>query len=348
MRFPLRRRQGRIVVARRASGLGDMLAQASQLGRLAELNDLDCYIDWRKTFYGDPNDPVNLFGTVIFHDRVKSITTLKNYRQVLAHGCYIESTDLANSLFRSNLEETCKLPLIIDCPVSVLSPSEYFPFLREFRFHGSVYEAADELLSVGESRYLVGIHYRHGNGEFSELKSGRIVEEEIASIHKLYRSLKAQNKNALALVCTDSITSSKIFEDLFYPDEILVSCKNLPDPDTGPMHYRHLVEQHCEPSNQANLFHALLDMVALSRCDILLRARFGSFADWSESVMQFNPARHDNFVIDYPYMRSQFSKYHGSHVAYLRAQDRLKTSRLPAAGAGAAGPKRLNASQRQG
>ena len=318
-------RRGQYIIAERVSGLGDMLAQASQLGCLADLHGVDCYVDWRRSFYSKPDDLTNLFGTLIFHERLKCITTLKTYQKAFLPCQQLASSDEAYLLLGETEELKTKLPLRISCKINALPYRTYSHFLQEFNFRSDVQQAAETALETSKSRFLVGIHYRHGNGEFSELKSDERVTSEIRNIHALFVKFQQDQKDALAVVCTDSIVSATMFRAIFSHDEIAVIDKSWPQPNSGPIHYGHLLVDGGGPAPQTILFEALVDMTILANCDILMRAEFGSFPDWPQSRLQSQGIHQRNAIVEYPYFRRKFQRHEKAWAEYLRANQRLRT-----------------------
>lgn len=323
-----------------------MLAQASQLGWLAGLHGLDCYVDWRGGFYSEPGDSKNLFGTEIFHNKLKCITKLEDYERELSQCQICDSAAELEALFRCDSKIPSQ-PVLITSPANALKGPTHFPFLREFYFSSAVETSAVDFLQSQRNHFLVGVHYRHGNGEFAELKPDEVVEAEVLHIQRLFSEIRKDRTDAIAVVCTDSTTSQQIFSQLFSPSTIRFTTDSLPDAGTGPLHYAHLLHDPPTSPAKANLFDALVDMTILSRCEILLRAEFGSFPDWATSVIGLKSRSRKKTVITYPYSRRQFRNYQRAHTQHLEAQERLQIAQLQSLSLGTSGQETLNPRQRQ-
>lgn len=318
-----------------------MLSQASQLGWLARLHGLDCYVDWRGSFYSEPDDPTNLFGTAIFHERLKCITTLEDYDRVLSQCLVYESGAELEALFQCDSKIPSE-PVLITSPATALKSPSHFPFLRDFYFSPPVETCALNFLESQRNHFLVGVHYRHGNGEFAELKSDEVVKAEIVHIERLFSEIRNDHTDAVAVVCTDSTTSQEIFSDVFRPCEIRFTTDSLPDAGTGPLHYAHLLREPPASPPQTTLFDALVDMTILSKCEMLLRAKFGSFPDWATGVIRLRDRHREKTVITYPYFRRQFRNYRRAHTHHLEAQERLQVAQLQSVSLGTSGQGTLN------
>lgn len=308
-----------IIVCGRISGLGDMLQQAAKCALFAERHGIDCFIDWRKSFYSRHGDNINLFKNMIYNDDLKCITELNDYESHLARCKNVDDPKEAEKLFDLNFEFGDQTSVYVSCPIPALQPSDYFRYLGKFYFPEDVYQAASSFMEKIDSRRLIGIHYRHGNGEFSETKPDYIVRSEIETIYEKYKKLSEQYCNSMAFVSTDSIISYNIFREVFDPSEMIVFDKSFLPPQIGPMHYANFLDETLLLNSNESLFSTLVEMVIMSKCSMIFRAHFGSFPDWSCSKLLENNEGRADLIIKYEYARNPFQSHKKSFQAFQLA-----------------------------
>lgn len=269
------------VICHRVSGLGDIMLQAANGLLLAQRLKAECYIDWRRSLYLELGR--NLFGAYIFHKNIKPIESMQaptaELEQAIIKGIYPRSLTVADfDLAMNGNSFNQEMPIFIALPMPYFDPVVHYPVLADFTFSDEVYLAADNYIKFTDD--AIGIHYRHGNGEFAGVKSDEVIEAEMDAIVASVRQQCTESPFSKIFVSTDSKISEDHFIEALQGFNVVVVGKNHTEVNQGAMHYSGLESLDRNPVDNT-ILTTLVDMVCLSRCKTLYRDSWSSFTNWS-------------------------------------------------------------------
>ncbi|GGY76347.1 hypothetical protein [Marinobacter zhanjiangensis] len=283
----------KFIVCRRVSGFGDMLSQLCHAIALSKTTGLPLYVDWRNILYSDKNSPhENFFGKYVYYrdpsvkpvevlfsefsgetvDRIKSFDYCSNLNKVQVRDV-LEGDSTVNDL---GIEGEC---LLITQPIPCLHKEELYKLLRDVYFSSDMYSEANRVLDlIGEK--FIAIHYRHGNGEFSDFKSYSDHFSEIESLLKIYQA-NIEDLHLPIYISTDSLEADLIFKEVFGSSARLYFSEKLAPPNSGAIHYSSLVNGE----SGGNMFDVFLstitDMLVIANAKSIYRDSRSSFSNYS-------------------------------------------------------------------
>lgn len=269
------------VICHRVSGLGDIMLQAVNGLLLANRLGAKCYVDWRRSLYLELGR--NLFGTYIFHPKMAPVELAEESDVVLVNainrGIYPRSFTGVD--FDLAMKEVCfqgEMPIFMTLPMPYFDPSVHYPLLAEFTFSDEVYTLADTYINFADN--AIGIHYRHGNGEFVGVKSDQVIQEEMDEIVNAVKQQCLLQLNPKIFISTDSSISETYFMQAFNGYDVIVVAKKYAAANQGALHYLGLENSDRDPVDNT-IITTLVDMVCLSRCKTIYRDSWSSFTNWS-------------------------------------------------------------------
>lgn len=290
----------------------------SQLAHCAELSlqsGIPLYVDWRNTLYSADGDfETNLFQSRIFHNTALPVEVLINQLSAQV------AETIKSFRYHSNCDSDCihdlisgKLPietlnvqgngLIVTGPVHMQDPRLLYKNLRALRFRESTQKHAAQIASsMGHD--FDAIHYRHGNGEFSDFKQRSDHEAEIANILALYRSNVGSFERPI-FIATDSVEADDIFRAIFCDAKNLVFAQKFHRKFGIATHYASIVSQ-CDVSGMATVFEsAASDMLVMSHAKTIFRDSWSSFSNYACAIASQNSAFRE---IHYTAKRKRFAE----------------------------------------
>lgn len=115
---------------------------------------------------------------------------------------------------------------------------------------------------------IIGVHYRHGNGEKELLSQHDLFDKYFNTIdhiiNYIYHNGNVDASDIKIFLATDSVIVTNRFEKK-YKDRLITYSKWLPDENSGPIH------KHGSNRNRLeNAFDAVTEMVLLSKCNYLV------------------------------------------------------------------------------
>lgn len=290
---------GRIAIAHRNSGIGDMLTQLVHVLWYSQATGRSCYADWIDLpNYSDPQTPgMDLFSKFFASEKIASVAISKQPMR----GWSTKNTNDKHSV--GHLFTTALEPSVIEefvCtghdpgervaefrrPLDFLPADLWSSLMQEIRPQDAIKDKIDH--SPDALAGCIGIHIRHGNGELFDSDGER--ELFTAYENMIERVLATTSATELFLS-----TDSKVAEDWlgsrfgifksnskFLPDDIAVPIHH-PDSTDGHQHVR-----------RTDIFRdALRDLYSLSQCRYLICDRHGSFTRAAKAWGNFlcEPAR---------------------------------------------------------
>jgi len=143
--------------------------------------------------------------------------------------------------------------------------TRFFDDLRESENVRSMADAFAE--AHFDQRPIIGLHIRHGNGEFTNRSGSRLGKDPgllLDQCKAAMESLGIENASTLALfLCSDSVEVYQRFKE-WVPNLISMEKKLLPE-GAGALH---MGDRSIESAE-----HAMVEMLLLSRCDALVHTQ---------------------------------------------------------------------------
>jgi hypothetical protein len=142
-------------------------------------------------------------------------------------------------------------------------------------------EVKSFLSKIPNSRNLIGLHVRHGNGGDIMGHSSSWTSFELA-MKRIVKAVEACRQKlgdgTPVLLCTDSLEVVEVVRTRI--DNIVYRFKKMRPRGSGELH--HSVE------NPDGYIDALTDMILLSKCNLLIRYPAGSFFSFYAAIMKQN------------------------------------------------------------
>jgi hypothetical protein len=288
------------ILCRRVSGFGDMLSQFAHCLALSEKLELPLYVDWRNVLYSDESSPsINLFSSSVFCRNVYPVEDLFPYleekeKSMVRSGHYVGNVSGKSVLDaleddggeRDYLLSISGRGLIVTQAVPRRSESLLYDALQDVYFHDKFYEYAEEVTSRLGERFNA-IHYRHGNGEFSDVKGYEDHVLEIQRILHLYKKTE-KDLDKPVYVSTDSLEARRIFQSEFSGIPNIAFSGSLPEKLSGGIHFSGVVESEKDTSMFDVFRSTVVDMLIMAGADTIFRDSRSSFANYSCAVARKN------------------------------------------------------------
>lgn len=279
------------IVCRRVSGFGDMLVQLSKSIELSEHLNIPLFVDWRNVLYSDARQSSqNLFGGYVNHPAALPIEDLPCFQERFSDSDYegFATNQMVNRLLAGKIDFDDLArngELVITHALTMDRKEDLYKKLGEVSF--SLDLIGDALDFVNKLGRFNAIHYRHGNGEFSDIKNYGTHKREIQDIKEKYFSV-CHDLDKPLFVATDSLEADDIFKEVFHElRNINFSHKPLAS-SKGAIHYASIVDS----GSKVNMFDVfkstVTDMYILAFSEILFRDPRSSFTNYSCAVASKN------------------------------------------------------------
>ncbi|BAF89809.1 nodulation protein Z [Azorhizobium caulinodans ORS 571] len=305
--------EGRSVISRRRTGLGDCLWSLAAAWSYARHTRRSLVVDWSESCYSaDPNinlfpvlfDNINDIGGVSVHyvSRTSSLALESSVipawwrlpvkqRGTRSDAQIFRERDELRNLFFSRRDADAAA-VICDCCLMWCCDED---LEREFYDHLIVNQyVRQEVDRVYAERFLgnvvIGVHIRHGNGE-DILDHDRYWCEENAAMNLVAHKIREERRkfpfrSTKIFLCTDSPAVSEWFRREM--PGLFATEKEFRQRGEGELHSAHF--------GLGGAVAALVDMQLLSRCDVLIRyPPTSAFSRWPsllvERVFDFDLAR---------------------------------------------------------
>lgn len=273
----------RIAIARRNSGIGDMLSQLVHVLWYSEATRRKCYVDWIDipNYFDFQTPEMDLFSMFFTSEKIASVATL---RQPMGNW---SRKSTANQLSGSQLFASALEPSVIEefaCtghdagetvaefrrPLDFLPTGIWSRLIREIRLKDAIKDTIDHPPEALAN--CIGIHIRHGNGELFD-NDGEL---------ELFTAYETMIEHVLATTSTKALflsTDSKAAEDWLGSrlGSFKSNSKFLPDDIGLPIHHPDSTNGYEHASRSGIFRDALRDLYALSQCRYLICDRHGSF-----------------------------------------------------------------------
>ncbi len=283
---PCRENQ-KFVVSARASGLGDMLNQLMHCMWYAHNSGRQILVDWVDSrFYTDHIDlkGFDLFDR--FFECAEVVSVSSKFAQSLGGGANLQASSLSAAELEDVEPPFVELFAILGCdfsletvrltrPVDFLSLDVLVPFYNKLRVNEEVTAPIEAILR--QLSVAIGVHIRHGNGELYDNQAELLLLERYKDA---ITKCREQNPDAPLFLATDS----KLVERWFYAEfgDHLKLPKYLPDVKGQALH--HPVSTSKAAVSRLEVFEsALRDMVALSKCKVLICDTWSSYTRASQA-----------------------------------------------------------------
>jgi hypothetical protein len=276
------------LVAHRISGLGDMMSQAAHLIDLGSAIGSPVFIDWRRSLYSTKTtNMINLFGSIVFHDDALPVERSPELGddprgREIASGRYEQVISIPDYLRMFDGEAVISTAFAVATgPMSEqLDLETLYERVGKFYFGDSVCEIAKSFWRVNNLSGAIGLHYRHGNGEFEGAKSAEQVQQEIQQCLEPIASITARSKREPKIfLCTDSKESEALFR-AHLGNRLIVFPKYFREKGAGALH---VVSHDADDGAHLHkiLEDALVEMLLLAQCDYLVRDSWSTFTNFS-------------------------------------------------------------------
>jgi Nodulation protein Z (NodZ) len=303
-----------------------MMQQAVMGLALARRMNAPLLVDWRHCFYSDPATGANVFGNHVFHpdmQPVEAAATLSfslDAATMLAAGNYPNPT--SEHCYDALIQGTAALQprwLVFSEALPGFDRRLHSPALARFSFGEAIERDANDFIRAHGLDGAVGVHYRHGNGEFADIKSDDRIAGEIRHICRMIGDAERRMPARAVFVATDSTIAEAQFREYLHGFRVVVLPKSFQPPGSGAMHYSAIAADSASQAVHLSLRPTLTEMVVLSRCARIYRARQGSFTNWATARLLCVYGRDPSDIVEYPFFRRP--------AKVLRAQSVLTSAR---------------------
>jgi Nodulation protein Z (NodZ) len=303
--------QDRFVLCARLAGLGDMLQQAAKGLALARLMAAPLLVDWRRCFYADPATGANVFGQHIFHPEMQPVEAAAKLPlgpeavRMLSTGNY--PRQMSAQVYEALVRREAPLPehWVVLCDSLGSRGHAHFPDLARFSFDETTHREADNFIGAHGLDEAIGVHYRHGNGEFSDIKSDAYITSEIRHVCEMIGNSERRESSRPVFVATDSSIAEAQFREFLGGFTVVALPKPFQPPGSGSLHYSALAANSSSQDVHLTLPPTLTEMLVLSRCARLYRDHHSSFTNWSTARMLHVHGCNASDIVEYPFRRRQ-------------------------------------------
>jgi len=292
------------ILVKSVDGLGSNIATLVDAMYLADMTGRKIIVDWRDRMYGMNGEnyfnrlfknrwtadlPEIFNESMSFYPRIWTKKFNDTFKNVYREAPRTEKPSLVRfslRMLQDKREDVIVMTNKLFIPDDILSLKMKRDYVRRFEpvnelklridnFHPNV-PIHPEVYSAVEKTRLIGVHYRHGNGE---LKNRRITDL-YESYDEILKKLIKEDENSLIFLCTDSKEVEEYFEARY---NCIKNNKLLLEKGEGCLHGNTKTGDLTAVGKDA-----LLDMYMLSKCDYLVYPNGSWFSRMSYFLGDFD------------------------------------------------------------